>query len=201
MIPPRLVLATTNVGKITELRALIAEWGSVAVGTLADHPGVMLPVESGRTYAENAIVKACAVARAVGLPALADDSGLEVEALGGAPGVHSARYAGPDDPARIAQLLAALATVPPERRTARFRCVVALALPDGRLETASGECPGRIADAPRGAGGFGYDPVFVADELGETLAAVPPAAKQRVSHRARAIRALGARLGVGDTRT
>jgi XTP/dITP diphosphohydrolase len=201
MIPRRVVLATANAGKIAELGPLVAEWGGVTVRTLAHHPGVMLPVESGHTYAENAIVKACAVARAVGLPALADDSGLEVDALGGAPGVHSARYAGPDDAARVAKLLGELASVPAKRRTARFCCVVALAWPEGRLETATGECAGRIATAPHGAGGFGYDPIFVADELGETLAAVAPADKQRVSHRARAVRALGARLGAVNART
>jgi len=196
MIPPRLVLATANPGKVAELRVLVAEWGGVEALQLAAFPGVVLPEEHGATYAENAVAKAIAVAAACQLPALGDDSGLEVAALGGAPGVHSARYAGPaaDDGARIAKLLGALRARPDAERGARFRCVVALAWPDGRVATAEGECAGAIASAPSGTGGFGYDPVFVADELGETLAAATPADKGRISHRARAVRALGARL-------
>jgi len=193
MIPPRLVLATANRGKLEELRALVAEWGAAEVLSLADFPGVSGAEETGRSYLENALAKAGAVASATGLPALADDSGLEVEALGGAPGVRSARYA-PTDAARVARLLAELASVPRARRRACFRCVVALAWPGGAAVTAEGTCRGRIAIAPSGGGGFGYDPVFVADELGCSFAAAPPAEKQRVSHRARAARALGARL-------
>src|SRR5581483_9891608 len=131
------------------------------------------------------LLKARAVAAATGLPALADDSGLEVEALDGAPGVRSARWA-PTDGARLAKLLDALRDVPPPRRGARFRCVVVLAWPDGRSEAAEGTCAGQVALSPAGSTGFGYDPVFVADELGCTLAEAGPEAKQRVSHRARA---------------
>src|SRR5207249_3544295 len=123
------------------------------------------PEETGGSYLENALAKARAVASATALPALADDSGLEVEALGGAPGVRSARYA-PTDSARVARLLAELAGVPRAARRACFRCVVALAWPGGDALTAEGACRGRIATAPSGGGGFGYDPVFVADELG-----------------------------------
>jgi XTP/dITP diphosphohydrolase len=196
MIPPRLVLATSNRGKLAELRALLAEWGPVEVLSLEAFPGTELPEERASSYAENAIAKAQAVAGATGLPALADDSGLEVDALGGGPGPRSARYAGPaaTDAERVARLLGTLRAVPEVERGARFRCVVALAWPDGRVETAEGECAGRIAAAPEGTGGFGYDPVFVAAELGRTFAAISSEEKRRVSHRARAVRALGARL-------
>src|SRR5438445_6709850 len=193
MIPPRVVLATANRGKLEELRALVAEWGAAEVLSLADFPGVSGAEETGRSYLENAVAKARTAASATGLPALADDSGLEVEALGGEPGVRSARYA-PTDAARVARLLAELASVPRVARRACFRCVVALAWPGGDAVTAEGTCYGWIATAPSGSGGFGYDPVFVADELGCSFAAAPPAEKQRVSHRARAARALGARL-------
>ena len=193
MIPPRLVLATANRGKLEELRALVAEWGPAEVRSLADFPGVTCPEETGGSYLENALAKARTVAAATALPALADDSGLEAEGLGGAPGVRSARYA-PSDAARVARLLAELAGVPRAARRACFRCVVALAWPGGAAVTAEGTCRGRIAIAPSGGGGFGYDPVFVADGLGCSFAAAAPADKQRVSHRARAVRALGARL-------
>jgi XTP/dITP diphosphohydrolase len=197
VIPPRLVLATANPGKVTELRALVAEWGRVDVRALADVGPLTLPAETGATYLENALRKARAVAAASGLPALADDSGLEVDALGGAPGVRSARWA-PTDRARIAKLLDALRDVPPPRRGARFRCVVVLAWPDGRSAAAEGTCTGQIALRPAGRTGFGYDPVFVADELGCTFAEAGPEGKRQVSHRARAVRALGARLRAGS---
>jgi XTP/dITP diphosphohydrolase len=193
MIPRRVVLATGNRGKAAELAELVREWGDVEVTSLADVPEVVLPPEVGDSYAENAVAKARAVAAATGLPALGDDSGLEVDALAGAPGPTSARYAASDD-ARIEKLLAALAAVPASARRARFRCVVALAWPDGRMESAEGGCIGRIANAPSGRGGFGYDPVFVPHELGRTFASATPAEKARLSHRARAVRALGARL-------
>ena len=195
MIPSQLVLATANPGKTRELRALVGEWGPIDVRSLADFPGVRLPEEDGATYADNAVLKARAVAAATGLPALADDSGLEVEALSGAPGVRSARFA-PSDAERIARLLEVLRDA--DDRRARFRCVVVLAWPDGRLEQAEGACTGRIAERTIGAGGFGYDPLFVADELGRTFAAATAEEKARVSHRARAVRALGERLGTGS---
>ena len=196
MIPSRLVLATGNGGKADELRALVGEWGSVETLDLRAFPAVTLPEETASSYAGNAALKARAVAAATGLPALADDSGLEVEALGGEPGVRSARWAGPGatDAERIAKLLGALAGVPAPARGARFCCVVALAWPDGRLETAAGTCDGRIASLPEGRAGFGFDPVFVADEIGHSLGRATPVEKQRISHRARAMRRLGARL-------
>lgn len=195
MIPARLVLATANPGKAAELGSLVREWGPVDVIPLSAFPGVAPGPEDGATYAENAVAKARAVAAATGLPALADDSGLEVDALDGAPGVRSARWAGAtDDRARNVRLLAALAATSGAARTARFRCVVALAWPDGRVEVGEGACAGTIAHRPEGEAGFGYDPIFVSEDLGTTIAAASPEAKQRVSHRARAVRALGARL-------
>jgi XTP/dITP diphosphohydrolase len=199
MIPPRLVLATSNPGKVAELALLLREWGDVDAVSLATFPGVRCPEERETTYVENARAKAEAVAAATALPALADDSGLEVEALGGAPGIRSARWA-PTDAARIAKLLAALAGTPAAGRRARFRCAVALAWPAGPTEIAEGECTGVIAEETAGAAGFGYDPIFVSDDLGRTFAAASAEEKDRVSHRARAVRALGARLGVATLR-
>ncbi len=196
MIPERLVLATGNRGKVAELRALVHEWGNVEVLGLDAFPGVTCPPETGTRYEENACLKARAVAQATGLPALADDSGLEVDALGGAPGVHSARYAGDGagDAERVRKLLGALVAVPAGARGARFVCVVALAWPDGRVETGAGEVRGRIAGTAAGEGGFGYDPVFVPDGLGCTFAETAAEQKAILSHRARAVRALGAGL-------
>jgi XTP/dITP diphosphohydrolase len=195
VIPSRLVLATANPGKIRELHALVGAWGAIDVRSLAEFPDVRLPEESGLTYADNALLKARAAAAATKLPALADDSGLEVDALAGAPGVRSARYA-QSDAERISRLLAALEGVADRR--ARFRCVVVLAWPEGRTESAEGACAGRIAERPDGAAGFGFDPIFVSDELGRTFAAATAGEKGRVSHRARAVRALGARLAAGS---
>jgi XTP/dITP diphosphohydrolase len=194
MIPSRLVLGTGNPGKVAELAALARNWGDVEVLSLAQFPRVALPDETADSYAANALSKARAVAGPTGLPALADDSGLEVDALGGAPGLHSARWAGSgaSDADRVAKLLRALDGV--TTRTARFRCAVALVWPDGREEVAEGEVAGRIALEPAGTGGFGYDPVFVADELGRPFAVATSEEKGRLSHRARAMRALGDRL-------
>ena len=190
---PQLVLATHNRGKVRELEAMLQEAGlPIRVRTLDEVGGIQMPAETGSTFLENARLKAEAVARQTGLPALADDSGLCVDALGGRPGVYSARFAGPEatDAANNARLLAELEGVPAPRRTARFRAVVVLAMPDGRWTWAEGEAPGRILEAPRGTGGFGYDPLFLSDDLGVTFAEAGPEAKNRVSHRARALRAL-----------
>jgi XTP/dITP diphosphohydrolase len=189
-----LVVATSNPGKLREIRELLAGV-DVVLRCLGDLPPVELP-EEGDDYEENARVKACTVAAAVGLAALADDSGLEVEALGGAPGPRSARYGGPalDDAGRVAHLLEALSGVVPERRRARFVCVAAWADPSGDDVTAVGTCEGRILEAPRGVGGFGYDPVFQPDGEIVSMAELPPERKNALSHRARAFRALAARL-------
>jgi XTP/dITP diphosphohydrolase len=194
-VPPTLVIATTNTGKFREFCELLGDL-PIDLRSLGDFPGAPEVVEDGPTYLANAIKKAQAIARWVCCPALADDSGLEVDALGGAPGVHSARYAGPeqDSAANIAKLLEMLGPLPAERRVARFRCVIAVAHPDGRLLTAEGTCVGRITDAPRGDRGFGYDPVFFCPLLGATFAEIPPALKQRSSHRAQACTALRPQL-------
>lgn len=185
----KLLVATNNPGKVREFKKLLA--GLPVEITFPAQEGLDLDVEeTGATFAENACLKALAYAWVSGLPTLADDSGLEVDALGGEPGVRSARYAGPgaSDADRYRKLLAALADVPPGERAARFRCVVALALPDGEVHTADGTCEGQIGFEPRGEHGFGYDPVFLVDGYGGlTLAELPPDLKNRISHRARAV--------------
>jgi XTP/dITP diphosphohydrolase len=190
----KFVLATLNHDKARELSALLALPG-VTIVPLADWPGAVPPEESGATLEENSAIKAAAALALTGLPAIADDTGLEVDALGGAPGVHAARYAGPDATYadNVAKLLTALTGVPAERRTARFRTVCVALHPDGRRWQAEGALEGRILEAPRGAQGFGYDPVF---ELpaGRTLAELDAADKNAISHRALAVRALAARL-------
>ena len=193
MIPGRVVLATANPGKVRELTRLVRRWGDVDLVGLDRFLGVSLPPEDGQTYADNATGKATAVAGATGLPALGDDSGLEVDALAGAPGLWSARFA-PTDAARVEKLLHALAGVAPPARTARFRCVVAMAWPEGRVILAEGVCEGRIATVVRGEGGFGYDPVFEPEGFTTSFAALPAETKDRVSHRARALEALGRSL-------
>ena len=201
MIRP-LVFATRNKGKLVELRDLLPGIAVLSVDEAAARIGRAIPdvVEDADTFAGNAIKKAREVSQLTGLPALADDSGLEVDALGGAPGVYSARYAGDphDDAANNAKLLAALANVPPERRTGRFHAVLALADVTGPLGgevlTADGTCEGIILDAPRGTGGFGYDPLFFAPELGQTFAEAGVGPKSDLSHRARAMKAMKPRL-------
>jgi len=187
MIKPKLLLATGNQGKLEELRQLLTGV-PFDLSSPADI-GLNLDVhESGKTYATNAWLKAQAFAVASGLLALADDSGLEVDALGGAPGVLSSRYAGlgASDSQRVAYLLSKLEDVPWEKRTARFLCVVAIALPHGKVKLCSGSCCGIITFAPKGSNGFGYDPVFYFPKLGKTMAELPPEIKNRISHRAKA---------------
>jgi XTP/dITP diphosphohydrolase len=194
--PPTLIIGTTNPGKAREFRELLAGL-PIALLPLAELSGRPPDVaEDGPTYRDNAVKKALSVARWAGHAALADDSGLEVDALGGAPGVHSARYAGTpqDSGANIVKLLAALAGTPPEQRTARFRCVIAMARPDGRVLVAEGTCEGRITETPNGRAGFGYDPIFFSSALGRTFAEAAPAVKNGVSHRAQACRVLRSQL-------
>lgn len=186
----KLLVATRNPGKVREYSELLAGLPLQLTGPEAE--GITWEVaETGHTFAENAIQKATAYAQASGLWTWADDSGLEVDALAGAPGVHSARYGGPhaSDRDRYRKLLAALAGVPWSRRTARFCCVVALATPSGEVWTVTGTCEGVIAFGPAGEGGFGYDPVFYIPELGMTMAQLPPALKNQISHRGRATQA------------
>ncbi len=197
-----LVFATRNKGKLVELRQLLPGVDVLSVDEAAHRLGIEIPevVEDADTFAGNAIKKAREVSAITKLPALADDSGLEVDALGGAPGVYSARYAGEGagDAANNTKLLAALATVPPEKRTARFRAVLALADVLGPLGTenitADGVCEGTLLETPRGTGGFGYDPLFLFPELGQTFAELGVGTKGDLSHRAKAMRAIKPRL-------
>ncbi|MBM4294496.1 MAG: XTP/dITP diphosphatase [Deltaproteobacteria bacterium] len=191
-----LVMATHNPGKVRELAALLGDL-KVRLLSLADFPEIPDIPEEGATFQQNALAKAQAVAGLTGLPALADDSGLEVEALGGRPGVRSARYAAdltggapPTDRDNWLKLLKEMAGIPWERRGARFVCVAALAWPGGRVHATRGECSGVISFEPQGDQGFGYDPVFWVPEFKRTMAELPPAVKNNISHRARALAAL-----------
>lgn len=187
MTVSRVLFATNNQHKISELREILS---SLPVSLVSPRDtGIRLEVEeTGRTYAANAALKARAFAAASGLIALADDSGLEVKALGGAPGVFSARYAGQGASSRDRYnlLLKNLAGVPWEQRQARFVAVIAIAVPDGRLVLCRGQCSGVITFEPQGEGGFGYDPVFYMPRYRRTMAELPDALKNRISHRARA---------------
>lgn len=200
---PLVLLATRNPGKLREVRQLTVhlgwEWRS-----LGDFPDLPAVVEDGATFAENARRKALHYAAATGLPTLADDSGLEVACLGGAPGVHSARYAGEprDDAANNRKLVQALAGIPLSRRTARFRCAMAFARPTRGdrqagaelLAEAEGAVEGLIQDEPRGSGGFGYDPHFLLPDRNRTMAELSPDEKNAISHRGRALRAILPRI-------
>ncbi len=187
----RVLIATTNPGKRREIEAVMAglpvEWVA-----LSDLPSIAEPVEDGETFADNARLKARYYAEALEIWTLADDSGLEVDALGGDPGVRSARYAGEpcDDAVNNAKMVRELAGVPMANRTARFRCAIALAAPDGVLAEAEGKIEGVIIDERRGENGFGYDPHFLVPSLGKTTAEIPPEHKNRISHRGNALRAI-----------
>ncbi len=185
----KLLLGTNNQGKVSEYRRLLAGIPLVLV-TLAE-VGIKTTVdEVGRSLEENATLKATVFAAESGLVTLADDSGLEVDALGGEPGPISARYAGEgaSDEDRISYLLSRLKDVPWPERSARFRCVIALALPGGKVELCSGECRGFINLEPKGERGFGYDPLFYLPEFDKTMAELPPEIKNRISHRGQAAR-------------
>jgi XTP/dITP diphosphohydrolase len=193
--PRRLVVATGNAHKLGEIRAILTERHESDVELISMRDlGVPEPVEDGTTFEANALIKARACVQATGLPALADDSGLEVDALAGAPGVNSARYAGEpsDDAANNAKLIAALAGVPAERRSARFVCVAALVTPEGIEQVRLGTMTGRIVDTARGRNGFGYDPYFVSDAAGDgrTNGELTAEEKQALSHRGAAFRRL-----------
>lgn len=189
----RLVLATHNAAKVVELRRILAAAGvPVTLTGLEEFPGAPDVAETGLTFAENALLKARAIAAFTGSPAVADDSGLCVEVLNGMPGIFSARWSGRhgDDEANLALVLAQLADIAEPNRGAHFACAAALALPDGREGVAEGRLDGSVAFAPRGTGGFGYDPIFVPGGMTVTTAELPPAAKDEISHRGRAFRAL-----------
>ena len=186
---PRLALASGNPHKVRELKVLLAPmgWDLVPLDSVS---GYIAPEETGTTFSANAVLKARALANHLGIPALADDSGLEVDALGGAPGVYSARYCGHhgDDLANNQKLLVALSQTPDEGRTARYRCAIAVALPMGACTVVEGACEGRILRTFRGKGGFGYDPLFeLPDGSGRTMAEIGMEEKNNFSHRSRAL--------------
>ncbi len=197
----RLVVATGNPGKVREITSMMAgfAWPIVSLHGLGD---VRFPEEGG-DYAANALAKAEAVARQLGEWAVADDSGLEVDGLEGRPGPYSARYggAGLDDAGRVGHLLSELGDASGQARRARFVCIAAVASPEGWGQTFEGICPGRILEAPRGEGGFGYDPVFEPEGHAQSMAELPASEKNRISHRGRAFAlledALRERLGPG----
>ena len=182
------VVATKNPGKFREIREILGS--EIRLLSLADFPEVGDIVEDGRTFEANAIKKALSVALHTGRVSLADDSGLEVDALDGAPGVYSARFAGEEatDRQNNEKLLRLLEDTPDAERTARFRCVIAVGAPDGAVRTAEGAAEGRILRSPRGTGGFGYDPLFLASSVGRTFAELPPEEKNRLSHRGSALK-------------
>lgn len=183
----KLFLATSNPGKLTEYRHLL---GNFQIVTHAEMGLNINVAESATTYEENARLKGITAARLSQLIALADDSGLEVDALGGKPGSFSARFAGTkvSDTDRVSYLLSLLKNVPWEKRTARFVCVIAVATPDGEAELFHGDCPGFIAFEPRGSYGFGYDPIFYLPQLGKTMAELPLEVKNQISHRGQAVK-------------
>lgn len=185
----KLVLATRNSGKVREISEMLEVHNEIELLSLNDYPGAPDVVEDGITYEENAIKKAVTLAEYTGHLTIADDSGLEVDALDGAPGVHSARYAGENasDQDRIAKLLDALQDVPDDQRSARFICVVAIAAPLSESEIVRGVCEGHISHIPRGGTGFGYDPVFVPMGYAKTFAELGDNIKNQISHRAKAL--------------
>lgn len=184
-----IVMATHNQGKIKELKLLLADT-NLKLLSLADFPELGPLEETGQTFRENARQKAETVAKATGLVAIADDSGLEVDALQGAPGVYSARFAGKeaDDEANNAKLLQCLAHTPQDKRTARFRSVIAIAKPSGECYFAEGTCEGSIGFRPKGSNGFGYDPLFIVQGDKRTLAEFSIEEKNKISHRGKALR-------------
>jgi XTP/dITP diphosphohydrolase len=197
--PPEIALATRNPGKIREIMRICSHWPvRWSLGRSVEGPDQVDPIwpevdETGETYLDNARLKARAVARVLGLPAVADDSGIEVDALDGAPGALSARFAGPEatDRANLDLLVERIRDVAPEARTARYRCVAACVWPDGREVWAEGVSEGALILEPRGAGGFGYDPIFVPAGERRTMAELSPEEKDAISHRGKAFRALG----------
>ena len=186
----RLVLATRNRGKIREMTAAL-QGLDVEICSSLDFPHLPPILEDGLTFRENAVKKAESVCHRTGLLSLADDSGLEIDALRGRPGIQSSRFAGAkqDDDHNIDKVLNLLRDVPPDRRQARFRCVIALAGPGEETATAEGTCEGSIALERRGSSGFGYDPIFLPAGHGKTFAELGPAVKDRISHRAKALQA------------
>lgn len=191
----KLVIASNNQGKIAEIKEILNPFYR-EIFSLKDMSLKLDVVEDGNTFRENAIKKACEAMKISGCAALADDSGLEVEALGGRPGVYSARFAGEHatDDENNQRLLALMDGIPAEERRASFRCCIAISFPNGRILTAEGSCPGYIGYAPRGNQGFGYDPLFIVTEYGQTFAEIAPSIKNHISHRAKALQAIREKL-------
>ena len=197
--PTDLALATKNAGKIREILRICSDWPvRWRLARSPDGPSDESPLwpevdETGETYLDNALLKARAVAVALGIPAVADDSGIEVDALRGEPGPLSARFAGPGatDRENLDRLIERIRPVPPKGRTARYRCVAACAWPDGREVWGEAACEGSLLVEPRGSGGFGYDPIFVPEGERRTMAELSPGEKDAISHRGKALRALG----------
>lgn len=192
--PERIAIASRNVHKLRELARICADWPTTWVSVQTDDPSRFPDVEeTGDTYLENALLKARAVADALGIPAMADDSGIEVDALGGKPGPRSARYGGEQasDDDNLAALMQAVRGVPRGGRTARYRCVAAIAWPGGEELHAVGTCDGELVSKRQGERGFGYDPIFVPGGWDKTMAELTDEQKDRISHRGRAFRALG----------
>jgi XTP/dITP diphosphohydrolase len=197
--PTRIAIAARNAHKLREIGRICADW-PVEWLTVENHEGPWPDVEeTGSIYLENALLKARAGAAALGEPALADDSGIEVDALGGRPGHRSARFAGEDatDQQNLDELIRALKGVPGSGRTARYRCLAVLAFPEGRELHAEGICEGTLVGRPRGDKGFGYDPIFVPEGWDRTMAELTDEEKDRISHRGRAFRGLGEALAAG----
>ena len=188
----KIVLATHNAGKIREFKSILEPLGYEAVSVHDVLPSITEPEETGTTFAENALLKASYYMKATGLPCLADDSGIAADALGGRPGVYSARYAGPDcdDEAKNQKVIAELAALPPEERTVHYICSLVLIWPDGRTVQAAGSCDGLFQDVYAGDNGFGYDPLFYVPEKGKTMAELSMAEKNEISHRGKALKKL-----------
>jgi XTP/dITP diphosphohydrolase len=198
--PGRVAIASRNTHKLRELERICADW-PVSWVTVETHDPEAFPdvAETGETYVDNALLKATTVAAALDLPALADDSGIEVDALGGKPGPRSARFAGDgaSDERNLDALMGAVRGIPGAGRTARYRCVAAIAWPNGESLYAEGVCEGSLITRRRGTGGFGYDPIFVPAGWDQTMAELTPEQKDRISHRGRAFRALRELLSAG----
>ncbi len=191
------LVATGNQHKTEAIRGILADY-PITLTDLSEHDPIPEPEETGETFLDNALLKSRYYSKMTGFNAMADDSGLEIDALNGEPGVHSARYAGVDTPhsEKMARILEAMKDVPEGKRTARFRCVAAVTFPDGREYTADGAMEGVIGLEPRGEGGFGYDPIVYLPELGCTVAELSPERKDEISHRGKAFRALMKKLEV-----
>jgi len=185
----KLLIATKNVHKALEIKAILKQLGSLDIFTLSDFPNYVPPEETGSTFEENAILKATHAAKELNMLTLADDSGLVVPALDGRPGVYSARYAGDHASSadNLKKLIGELKTLPEEKRFGAFECVMALADPDRLIRCCRAQCDGRLLTTPRGAQGFGYDPIFIKYDYNKTLAELKPELKNRISHRRKAL--------------